>query len=191
MKLYLIRHGKTLANTRGLLYYGDEGLSQEGIEDLHNIKHIYKDIKIDYLYCSDLKRAIETAAILFTKSVDEYREDIQEFNFCGEKECSLPKGEMKFKAKQDLYDLGYVVIDDSRDAYDFFVKRIKDFILEVQSKGFENIVVVSHGLAIGQMLKTLFPLDRDIFDLVVRNGVGYEIDFDKEGNPISYTKIRF
>jgi len=191
MKVYLIRHGKTLANTRGLLYYGDEGLSQEGIEDLHELKDIYKDLSIDYLYCSDLKRAIETAAILFTKSVDEYREDIQEFNFCGEKECLLPKGEMKFKAKQDLNDLGYVVIDDSRDSYDYFVKRIKDFILEVQSKECENIVVVSHGLAIGQMLKTWFPMDMDIFDLVVRNGLGYMIELDENHKPMSYTKIHY
>lgn len=65
MKLYVIRHGQTewniLKKMQGSV---DIPLNEKGIEQAHITKEKLKDINIDIVFCSPLKRARKTAEII-------------------------------------------------------------------------------------------------------------------------------
>ena len=62
MKLILVRHGETEWNGLGR-YQGqsDIELNGVGLEQAERLRDRFKDEKIDSVYCSDLKRSIQTA----------------------------------------------------------------------------------------------------------------------------------
>lgn len=179
MKIYLVRHGLTKSNTHGLLYYGDEPLSQEGIDDLLRKKVIYEDLDISYSYCSPLLRAKMTFEILFPNLiVNEYRNDIVEFDINDEASNDQDKKAIKEKAIKSLNETGTIDKVGDGESFEQFMQRIDSFMHEIinQHQDDENILVVSHGLAISAMVMVLFETDSVIFDLIPPNGLGYLID---------------
>ena len=60
MKIYLIRHGRQ--NSR--LCNVDVDLAEEGKQQARLVAERIKNWNIEKIYCSDLKRAMETAAII-------------------------------------------------------------------------------------------------------------------------------
>ena len=62
LRLYFVRHGETVWNTERR-YQGmtDIELSEEGIKQAQCVAERFKNIKIDKIYASPLKRAMETA----------------------------------------------------------------------------------------------------------------------------------
>lgn len=63
--LYLVRHGKTSANSKNL-FRGDSDvpLTAAGRKDADEASEYLKDISPDFIVCSDRIRAVETADIL-------------------------------------------------------------------------------------------------------------------------------
>ena len=65
MKLYLVRHGETDFNVKGIFYgWTDCDINGHGLEQAEGLKDFFKDISIDIIYSSDLKRAVHTAEII-------------------------------------------------------------------------------------------------------------------------------
>jgi broad specificity phosphatase PhoE len=80
MKLYLVRHGQSYANLKGIHSSPDVELSNEGIEQAYAIANRLKDIHLDFIYSSTIKRAAQTAEII-SKAVGmpiEHWDDIRE-----------------------------------------------------------------------------------------------------------------
>ena len=62
MKLILTRHGETVENKEGILQGWLPGkLTEEGIKQSKLAAQRLKDVKIDIIYTSDLKRCVDTA----------------------------------------------------------------------------------------------------------------------------------
>lgn len=62
MKLYLVRHGQTKENKLGIVMgQRPGGLSDLGKKQIKKLARRLKDEKIDYIFTSDLKRAVGTA----------------------------------------------------------------------------------------------------------------------------------
>ncbi|MFW9875620.1 MAG: histidine phosphatase family protein [Candidatus Thorarchaeota archaeon] len=62
MKLYLTRHGKTKENMKGIIQSHEGGnLSSLGISQAIDLGRRLKNEGIEYIYSSDLKRAVDTA----------------------------------------------------------------------------------------------------------------------------------
>ncbi len=62
MNVYLIRHGESLGNLEGKIQgWMDFSLSELGLLQVQAVANHLKDIRLDYLYSSDLTRAYETA----------------------------------------------------------------------------------------------------------------------------------
>ena len=85
-KVYLIRHGKTLGNAEKR-YVGrrtDEELSEEGIKDTNemfgSISKLIAD-RVDRVCSSPMKRAVQTAEILFGDYVPETIDNLVEIDF--------------------------------------------------------------------------------------------------------------
>ena len=62
MKLYVIRHGQSEGNIRGVFSgWLQHNLTEKGREDARKAGRIIEKVKFDKVYTSDLNRAIETA----------------------------------------------------------------------------------------------------------------------------------
>ena len=73
MKLILTRHGETIENQKGIMQRHLPGtLSGEGIKQAKKLALRLKDEKIDAVYCSDLRRAADTA-----KEILKYHDGIK------------------------------------------------------------------------------------------------------------------
>lgn len=65
MELYIIRHGETVWNAKGLLQgKQDIELNQNGIEAAVNFGKQVSGLCFDRIYCSPLKRAVKTAELI-------------------------------------------------------------------------------------------------------------------------------
>jgi broad specificity phosphatase PhoE len=69
-RLFLARHGQTNSNKdKAVLGLLDEGLNETGIQQANEIAEKVKNMKIDVLISSPLKRAYKTAEII-AKTID-------------------------------------------------------------------------------------------------------------------------
>ena len=66
MKLYFVRHGRTVWNQEGRFQgaSGDSPLLPESIETLKRLGQYLKDVPFDQIYSSDLPRAVKSAEII-------------------------------------------------------------------------------------------------------------------------------
>ncbi|ATW28120.1 alpha-ribazole phosphatase [Candidatus Formimonas warabiya] len=82
--LYLVRHGETDLNTKGV-YYGwtDDGLSPQGIKQAEKMAVMLEDVHFDTVISSPLTRARETAVIVSRSDPDRIilDERLKELNF--------------------------------------------------------------------------------------------------------------
>ena len=61
MKLYVVRHGQTEINVKGQINgHNDIGLNEKGIKQAKEAGKKVKDLKIDLVFCSPIKRTRET-----------------------------------------------------------------------------------------------------------------------------------
>lgn len=69
MKLYFVRHGKTLWNLEGRFQgaNGDSPLLESSKDDLRQLARELWDISFDAIYSSDLKELLILLALLWTK----------------------------------------------------------------------------------------------------------------------------
>ena len=66
--LYIVRHGETEWNVKGLLQgHGDSPLTAKGLKQAHDLKNKLKHIHFDEVFSSDLTRAKHTAEIITLK----------------------------------------------------------------------------------------------------------------------------
>ena len=81
-KLILIRHGITAWNKQGRYCgYKDVGLSSEGKAQIVKLHKSLSKISFDRIYCSDRKRALQTARIIFKKAKIARVSALREINF--------------------------------------------------------------------------------------------------------------
>ena len=65
MKIYILRHGETVWNFKGITQgRSNNRLSSNGKEQVEKIAIDYKDVKFDEIFVSPLMRTIQTANIM-------------------------------------------------------------------------------------------------------------------------------
>lgn len=81
--LYLIRHGITRANLEGIYAGGgtDLPLCSEGQDDLHSLRRQFTYPQVSSVFVSPMKRATETADILFPDAKKLVIENLRENHF--------------------------------------------------------------------------------------------------------------
>jgi broad specificity phosphatase PhoE len=167
--VYLVRHGENVANITKEFSYKlvDYSLTAKGIIQAEQTAEYFIDKGITDIYCSPLKRAIETAEIIAKKLKLNFA--IVE-NF---REINVGAFEGNSYSKKD-WDIHNAILDDwfagkhdtmfpEGEDYHILSKRMIDGILKViDNRSDRNIVVVGHG---GIFTTTIKDLCRDI-DLV-------------------------
>ena len=71
MKLYVVRHGETTQNQLGLVQGNTESdLSERGIREAKELNSLVKDLDIDVVVASPLRRAKDTARLITNDKFD-------------------------------------------------------------------------------------------------------------------------
>jgi broad specificity phosphatase PhoE len=141
MKIYFVTHATTTDNEEGLASgWKDVGLSELGIKQAKQLGFRFKDIKIDAICCSDLKRATDTVNIAFEGKlpviIDKRLRETNYGDFDGKK--SEIVSAMRMECIKKPFKNG--------ESYDQTMTRLHEFYndLKKRYKDNESILVVGH-----------------------------------------------
>lgn len=149
MKIIIVRHGETKENAAGIIQGQSHGkLSKNGIEQVKRVGERLKDEKIDYIYTSDLKRAVDTA-----KEIHKYHKEIPLIKRKEIREMDYGKLQDKQKDEINYYyhkenDPDYFK-KNNVESLESVYNRIKKFLEEIMEKHKDkNVVIVSHAMTL-------------------------------------------
>ena len=191
LRLYFMRHGETVWNTERR-YQGmtDIELSEEGLRQAECAAKRFKNIKIDKIYASPLKRAMKTAEKI---AAEKGLEIISEDNF-----REIHFGEWEGKTVPELtekYGESYTNFIREPHKYGFpgegsvenVINRIKPGIDRLIAEEEGNVLIVSHGGIIRLMIMYIMGLDSSWFTKMWINNTGVSIIEIKDGRKLLLT----
>jgi broad specificity phosphatase PhoE len=176
MRLLLARHGETEGNNKGVfLGLIDESLNQNGIIQAEKVALRLKNVGIDIIFSSDLKRAKETTEIInkYHHLNIDLKKELRERNF----------GIFQGKSKEKLFD----IVRRSKIEFHKYKPKNGESCLEVQErivnffkKIIENysdktVLIVTHGAVIMELLFYLTKLPRNEFRKVEQDKTALNI----------------
>lgn len=180
MKLIIVRHGETIANTKKILQGKEDGkLTEKGQLQAKEIGRILKDkYKIDMVFCSPLGRCIETLENI----LEEYPIDGEIFmsNLIEERDFGEYAGSEYQMIDWDDFNqdnkinrqMGVESWDDVKKRVELFLEDLK---LEDENK---TILIVSHAGPIRVMANKITGKELAYEAIEVKNGEILEFDYD-------------
>ena len=164
MKLYFVRHGRTVWNLEGRFQgaSGDSPLLSESIDTLKQLGQHLKKIHFDTIYSSDLPRAVKSAEIIQSqlqspcplKSIPNLRE-WQLGKLEGLKIATLnaiyPQQIKAFRSNLAQFDTRMF---EAESLYSTTQRTIQ-FIKSLKESPAERILIVGHGANLTASLRTL------------------------------------
>ena len=164
MKLYFVRHGRTVWNLEGRFQgaSGDSPLLSESIDILKQLGQYLNEIHFDTIYSSDLPRAVKSAEIIQSqlqapcplKSIPDLRE-WQLGKLEGLKIATLnaiyPQQIKAFRSNLAQFDTRMF---EAESLYSTTQRTIQ-FIKSLKESPAERILIVGHGANLTASLRTL------------------------------------
>ena len=164
MKLYFVRHGRTVWNLEGRFQGagGDSPLLPESIETLKDLGRYLKDIPFDKIYSSDLPRAVKSAEIIQSQLTNpcplESVPELREWHLGkleGLKIATLnaiyPQQIQAFKTNLAKFDTSMF---EAESLYTTTQRTIQ-FIKSLKNSKAEHLLLVGHGANLTASLRTL------------------------------------
>ena len=164
MKLYFVRHGRTVWNLEGRFQGagGDSPLLPESIETLKELGQYLKDISFDKIYSSDLPRAVKSAEIIQSQLTNpcplESIPELREWHLGkleGLKIATLnaiyPQQIQAFKTNLAKFDTSMF---EAESLYSTTQRTIQ-FIKSLKNTKTEQLLLVGHGANLTASLRTL------------------------------------
>ena len=164
MKLYFVRHGRTVWNLEGRFQGagGDSPLLPESIETLKELGQYLKDISFDKIYSSDLPRAVKSAEIIQSQLTNpcplESVPELREWHLGkleGLKIATLnaiyPQQIQAFKTNLAKFDTSMF---EAESLYSTTQRTIQ-FIKSLKNTKTEQLLLVGHGANLTASLRTL------------------------------------
>jgi len=143
-------HGSTQDNADGKATgHADISLSELGVGQAEQLKEMIKDKKYDVVICSDLKRAVETAKIVFGEYVEDPRLREVDYGVLTQANKKEKVSPIMKKSIETKYETG--------ESYKDVETRIKEFLNDIFEKyPGKKIAIVGHQapqLALDVLLK--------------------------------------
>lgn len=164
MKLYFVRHGRTVWNLEGRFQGagGDSPLLPESIDTLKELGQYLKDISFDKIYSSDLPRAVKSAEIIQSQLTNpcplESVLELREWHLGkleGLKIATLnaiyPQQIQAFKTNLAKFD---TTMFEAESLYST-TQRTTQFIKSLKDSKTEQLLLVGHGANLTASLRTL------------------------------------
>ncbi|MBX5325160.1 histidine phosphatase family protein [Streptococcus cristatus] len=164
MKLYFVRHGRTVWNLEGRFQgaSGDSPLLPESVDILKQLGQYLKEVPFDTIYSSDLPRTVKSAEIIQSQlqkpcsleSIPDLRE-WQLGKLEGLKIATLnaiyPQQIKAFRSNLAQFD---TKMFEAESLYSTTQRTIR-FIKSLKGSPAENILIVGHGANLTASLRTL------------------------------------
>lgn len=164
MKLYFVRHGRTVWNLEGRFQGagGDSPLLPESIVTLKKLGQYLKDISFDKIYSSDLPRAVKSAEIIQSQLTNpcplESVPDLREWHLGkleGLKIATLnaiyPQQIQAFRTNLAKFD---TTMFEAESLYST-IQRTTQFIKSLKDSKTEQLLLVGHGANLTASIRTL------------------------------------
>ncbi len=163
MKLYLVRHGQSVANaTKIHSGWSQVPLTEQGKADAARAGQYLRTLQFDRLYSSDLLRAIQTASIALPGSMPEQLPLIRERNvgvLVGRpfEECAEEYGDAYWEARSSLDFTPY-----GGENREMLTARAREFLKMLEADPADSIAAFSHEGFIVSCVEIVLnmPLDR-------------------------------
>ncbi len=178
MKIYLIRHGRTLGNEQSR-YIGvtDEGLSESGRDALFKVQVP----SVQGVFVSPMLRCRQTANILFPKQEAVVVEDLRECNF-GDFENKNYKELAGNKDYQAWIDSGGTLAFPHGERVEDFksrtLKAFKEALRLAKQSSYQEIALVVHGGSIMTIMEAYEG--GDYYSYQVTNGQMLTLQLEEE-----------
>ena len=140
MKLYVVRHGQTLANTLETVSGDKESpLTIKGIEEARTLSEVFKDIDFDVVFSSPLLRAIDTARLITKKTIHLDERLI-------ERDYGLNEGKLiKDTNPEEIWDYNLNTDKYENETVKSILERANDFITFLKENySDKTVLVVTH-----------------------------------------------
>ena len=169
MNLYVVRHGETIWNKEHRVQgITDMPLTEKGIEDTKELIPIVRDLNIDIVISSPLKRAKDTAKILV-----ESRLPINTDDRIKERDWGLNEGaNLDDVDKIDCWDVILNTKVQNIECVQDFMYRVSDFLEDIKIRYKDkNVLIVTHS-AVSRVIHYLLgtiPEDGDLSKITIPN----------------------
>lgn len=178
-KLYLIRHGITDANRDGR-YLGltDLPLNAEGEREILSLISECEYPKVQKAYSSPLRRAIETAKLIYPQSFIETVDDLKEYSFGVFENKSID--ELSNNSEYESWVDGHMrqPPKSGEDKKTFINRLFKGFsyvILDMMKNQIHEAALVSHGGVLSAILYMFGIPKRSPLAWATKPGRGYAV----------------
>lgn len=200
-KLILVRHGTSEYNVKGL-WTGltDVDLDESGQKDAEKMADLIKqkDLKIDKVYTSALKRAQHTYQIIKEKNQlvvepivtkDMNERDYGDYTGKNKWEVQKEVGEEAFQKLRRSWDYPVPNGETMKAVYERVVPFFEKTVLPELKQG-NNVLIAAHGNSLRALIKYLDQLSEDQLS-ALEFGIGevYIYDFDSNGNITNKTLL--
>jgi alpha-ribazole phosphatase len=186
--LYLVRHGETENNKRGILAGRlNMPLASTGIMELEKLASDYPYPVPELVFRSPLDRCLETARIVFHDPVAQGKilieDNLIEMDFgvydgTSVREFANSEFFSRWKAKEPDFGFpGGETFDDVKRRVALSVSRILE---TCEEKGVTQVGVVSHNMLITELIRHHLDADMQMEDRMCPNGMGYHLQLDPE-----------
>lgn len=176
-KLHLIRHGLTQGNLEGR-YIGrtDLPLCQEGREEIESIIDLYGYPRVQKVYASPLRRAVETAQLIYPDTFLQKVDALREYDFGVFENQTLdqlkedPDYRRWMESGMDAPPQGGESKEQFQERLDFGLNQI---FLDMMSQDITSAALVTHGGVIMALLAKYGLPQRPELEWQTENGKGY------------------
>lgn len=173
MNLYVVRHGSTNWNDKGLVQgKSNIPLNKNGIKQALLAKEKLKDISFDICISSPLKRAFETAKIITNKKCKIITSDLLLERNMGEFEGKYHTLYTKCNYWNYKENNSNKKVEPVKELFN----RTKKLIDELKNKNYNNVLLVSHSATIRAINYNIIGYDEDtnFLDFKPQNGEIYK-----------------
>jgi len=140
--LYIVRHGESVANAENRSGQPLDQLSEKGKEQAKEIAEVLANLSIKHFYSSDLLRAKETAEIINERLNLEINFDTRLREFDNGSMDGIDNRPQRFLDNPNAFGA-----ENPRDVF----ARLKNFFDELREKKIDDVLIISHGGAMGVM----------------------------------------
>lgn len=164
--IYFIRHGKTEWNLEGRYQgaNGDSPLLKQSYTEIQQLISSLKEKKFDAIYSSPIKRARDTADliseglnqklnVILDKNLEEFHLGKMEGMKFTDVAIEFPDELDAFRNHPDKYEPRKINGETFQELLKRMVPAVERIV--VQNKSDANIIVVSHGAALGALIQNL------------------------------------
>ncbi len=164
MRLYITRHGQTQWNTEGRLQgWMNSPLTPRGLKGAEQLRDELMDIDFDAIFTSDQYRAVKTAEIIAGNRDVEINRimEFREIGFGQWEGMKLVDIKKKYSREFDNYmNKPMEYKSYGGESIDQLFDRVEKGLQIVVDSGFENALIVAHGVTIKALVTVLKGLPR-------------------------------